>query len=124
VVSNFIVQALDKEPLTVYGDGSQTRSLCYVDDLVAGLLALLDSHETGPVNLGNPAELTVLELAKRVLEATGSTSDIVHRDLPTDDPSRRRPDIALAASLLGWSPSVPLETGLARTIEHFRTVRS
>jgi dTDP-glucose 4,6-dehydratase len=124
VVSNFIVQALDKEPLTVYGDGSQTRSLCYVDDLVAGLLALLDSHETGPVNLGNPAELTVLELAKRVLEATGSTSDIVHRDLPTDDPSRRRPDIALAASLLGWSPTVPLETGLARTIEHFRTVRS
>lgn len=124
VVSNFIVQALASEPLTVYGDGFQTRSLCYVDDLVAGLLALLDSDVTGPVNLGNPTELTVLELAHRVLAATGSSSSIVHRELPTDDPVRRQPDIALAAELLGWTPVVSLEAGLALTIEHFRTTRS
>src|ERR1039458_9967785 len=123
VVSNFIVQALASEPLTVYGDGFQTRSLCYVDDLVAGLLALLDSDVTGPVNLGNPTELTVLELAHRVLAATGSSSSIVHRELPTDDPVRRQPDIALAAELLGWTPVVSLEAGLALTIEHFRTDR-
>ena len=119
VVSNFIVQALRGEPLTVYGDGSQTRSLCYVDDLVAGLLAMFDASASGPVNLGNPTELTVLELAHRVLEATGSSSQIVHHALPTDDPVRRRPDITLAGELLGWAPVVSVEAGLALTIEHF-----
>jgi nucleoside-diphosphate-sugar epimerase len=120
VVSNFIVQALSGDPLTVYGDGSQTRSPCYVADMVAGLLALLDSDSTGPVNLGNPNELTVLELATKVIEVTGTTSSIVFKDLPTDDPTRRRPDIALAKSLLGWTPSVSLYDGLTRTVEHFR----
>jgi dTDP-glucose 4,6-dehydratase len=122
VVSNFIVQALRGEPLTVYGDGSQTRSLCYVDDLVDGLLALLDADVAGPVNLGNPTELTVLDLAHRVLAATGSPSRIVHEDLPVDDPARRRPDVALAAELLGWAPTVELDEGLRRTVEHFRTI--
>jgi len=122
VVSNFIVQSLRGEPLTVYGDGSQTRSLCYVDDLVDGLLALLDADVAGPVNLGNPAELTVLELAHRVLAATGSPSQIVHEDLPVDDPARRRPDVALAAELLGWAPTIQLDEGLRRTVEHFRTI--
>ena len=120
VVSNFITQALRGEPLTVYGDGTQTRSLCYVDDLVAGLLALLDRTATGPINLGNPDERTMLELAHRVLEATGSTSGVVHLALPVDDPVRRRPDVSLAASALGWAPEVPFEVGLAATIEHFR----
>jgi len=122
VVSNFIVQALQGDPLTVYGDGSQTRSLCFVDDLVAGLIALLDAQETGPINLGNPGELTVLELAHRVLDATGSSSKIVHCELPADDPTRRRPDITLAGELLGWTPVVTLEAGLAVTIEHFRAL--
>ena len=122
VVSNFIVQALQGDPLTVYGDGSQTRSLCFVDDLVAGLIALLDAQETGPINLGNPGELTVLELAHRVLDATGSSSKIVRCELPADDPTRRRPDITLAGELLGWTPVVTLEAGLAVTIEHFRAL--
>jgi dTDP-glucose 4,6-dehydratase len=122
VVSAFIVQALRGEPLTVFGDGTQTRSLCYVDDLVAALLALLDAHCVGPINLGNPDELTVLDLAHRVLEATGSSSPIVHEDLPVDDPVRRRPDVSLAASLLGWAPKVGLDEGLARTVAHFRTM--
>jgi dTDP-glucose 4,6-dehydratase len=120
VVSNLIVQALTGEPLTIYGDGTQTRSPCYVDDLVAGLLALLASDATGPVNLGNPDELTVLELAERVLAATGSSSPIVHQPLPVDDPARRRPDVTLARELLGWSPVTGLDDGLARTVEHFR----
>lgn len=119
VVSNFVVQALRGEPLTVYGDGTQTRSFCYVDDLVAGLLALLDRDATGPVNLGNPFELTMLDLAERVLAATGSSSRLEHRALPTDDPTRRRPDIALAAELLGWSPAVGFDDGLARTVRYF-----
>jgi len=119
VVSNFVVQALAGRPLTVYGDGRQTRSLCYVSDEVAGLLALLDAGLTGPVNIGNPDERTVLELAELVLEVTGSDSPLVHRPLPTDDPTRRCPDITLARNELGWSPSVDLAEGLARTVEYF-----
>ncbi|HTT85746.1 MAG TPA: NAD-dependent epimerase/dehydratase family protein, partial [Acidimicrobiales bacterium] len=121
VVSNFLVQAIEGRPLTVYGDGSQTRSLCYVEDEVAGLMALLDSTLTGPVNIGNPAELTVLELARAVLDLTGSSSPIVHEPLPTDDPTRRRPDISLARRELGWEPVVPLEEGLRRTATFFTT---
>jgi len=119
VVSNFLVQALQGRPLTVYGDGSQTRSLCFVDDEVAGILALLDSELTGPVNIGNPDELTVLELAHAVLELTGSSSPIVHEPLPVDDPTRRRPDNTVARRELGWEPLVPLEEGLRRTAEFF-----
>jgi len=119
VVSNFVVQALGGEPLTVYGDGSQTRSLCYVDDEVGGLLALLDSTETGPMNIGNPDERTVLDLATRVLEATGSRSEVVLRPLPTDDPTRRCPDISLARRALGWEPTTTLAEGLAPTVEYF-----
>jgi dTDP-glucose 4,6-dehydratase len=120
VVSNFIVQALRGDPLTVYGDGSQTRSLCYVADMVTGLRDLLDSDVTGPVNLGNPIELTVLELAQRIIKAIGSLSAIEYGDLPTDDPARRRPDIALAEKLLNWTPAVGLDVGLANTIEYFK----
>jgi nucleoside-diphosphate-sugar epimerase len=121
VVSNFIVQALRGDPLTVYGDGSQTRSLCYVDDEIAGLVALLDSSLTGPVNVGNPDERTVLELAQVVLEVSGSRSSIVYEALPTDDPTRRCPDITLATEQLGWSPSTELRDGIARTIEYLAT---
>ncbi len=116
VVSNFIDQALGGRDLTVYGDGLQTRSLCYVDDLVAGLLAMIDSDHPGPVNLGNPNELTVSELAKLVLRLTGSHSGVVHLPAQQDDPAQRCPDIGLASRVLGWSPQVDLETGLARTI--------
>jgi dTDP-glucose 4,6-dehydratase len=119
VVSTFIVQALAGQPLTVHGDGSQTRSLCYVDDEVRGLLALLDAELSGPVNLGNPDERTVLELAQLVLEITGSTSPIVHTERPVDDPSRRCPDITLARRELGWEPTVSLADGLARTAAYF-----
>ncbi len=119
VVSNFLVQAMRGEPLTVYGDGSQTRSFCYVADEVRGLLALLDSDLVGPVNLGNPDEFTVLELAALVLEVTGSTSEIVHRELPLDDPQVRRPDISLARDKLGWQPEVPLRDGLRRTHQSY-----
>lgn len=115
VVSNFLVQALRGEPLTVYGDGSQTRSLCFVDDEVRGLVAAFDSTVTGPLNLGNPDEHTVLALAQLVVQSTGSTSAIVHRPLPVDDPTRRRPDISLARELLGWEPATGVEEGLART---------
>jgi len=122
VVSSFVVQALRGEPLTVNGDGSQTRSFCYVDDLVDGLIRLMNSpaEVTGPVNLGNPAEFTVLELAKQVLALTGGASPIEHCPLPPDDPVRRRPDIARARELLGWEPTVPLEDGLKRTVDYFR----
>ncbi len=119
-VSNFLVQALAGEPITVYGDGSQTRSFCYVDDEVRGFLALLDSDYVGPVNIGNPHEYTILELAKAVLEVTGSSSEVVFQPLPVDDPTQRRPDISLARRLLGWEPQVDLRTGLARTAEWFR----
>ena len=119
VVSNFLVQALDGKPLTVYGDGSQTRSFCYVDDEVRGILALLDSDHVGPVNIGNPNEFTVLELAQRVLEVTGSSSEIVYEPLPVDDPTQRQPDISLARQVLGWEPRVPLEEGLRHTAAWF-----
>ena len=119
VVSNFIVQALRGEPLTVYGDGTQTRSLCYVDDEIRGLVALLDSSLTGPVNIGNPDERSMLDLAHFVLDVTGSSSEIVFRPLPTDDPTRRCPDITLARNELGWSPTVGLREGIQRTIEYF-----
>ncbi len=115
VVSNFLVQALRGEPLTLYGDGAQTRSFCYVDDEVRGLLALLDSDHVGPVNIGNPEEHTVAELARIVLEVTGSTSPLVFEELPVDDPSQRRPDTTLARRLLDWEPEIELRDGLART---------
>jgi dTDP-glucose 4,6-dehydratase len=115
VVSNFLLQATRGEPLTVYGDGSQTRSLCYVADEVRGLIALFDSDLVGPVNIGNPDEYTVLELARTVVELLGSSSEIVHLPLPADDPTRRRPDITLARKALGWEPTTTLAEGLART---------
>jgi UDP-glucuronate decarboxylase len=122
VVSSFIVQALRGEPLTIFGDGSQTRSFCYVDDLVDGLIALMNSppEVTGPVNLGNPREFTMLELAALILRLTGSDSPLEHRPLPSDDPARRKPDISRARELLKWEPAVPLEEGLSRTVEYFR----
>ena len=122
VVSSFVVQALRGEPLTVFGDGSQTRSFCYVDDMVDGLIRLMNSPRTvtGPINLGNPDEFTMLELAKKVLALVGSDLPIEHRQLPSDDPARRRPDIARACELLRWRPTVPLEEGLERTIAYFR----
>jgi nucleoside-diphosphate-sugar epimerase len=119
VVSNFIVQALRGEPLTVYGDGTQTRSLCFVDDEIAGILALLDSTLVGPVNIGSPDERSMLDLAHFVLDATGSGSDIVFGPLPTDDPTRRCPDITLARNELGWEPTTGLRDGIARTIAYF-----
>ncbi|MCH7487800.1 MAG: SDR family oxidoreductase [Proteobacteria bacterium] len=120
VISNFIVQALRGEPLALYGDGSQTRSFCYVDDLVDGLVRLMDSDEIGPVNLGNPAEITIAEVAKKVIGLVGSGSSIETRPLPADDPTRRCPDIGLARRTLGWEPKVALDDGLKRTIEYFR----
>ncbi len=121
VVSNFLWQALHGEPLTVYGDGSQTRSFCFVDDEVAGFLRLLDSDQTGPINIGNPGEFTVAELADLVLEATGSDSEVVLEPLPVDDPTQRRPDISLARAHLGWEPTVDLREGLRRTADWLRT---
>jgi nucleoside-diphosphate-sugar epimerase len=121
VVSNFISQALRGEPLTVYGDGSQTRSLCYVDDEIAGLVALMDSSLVGPVNIGNPDERTVLELAQVILDVTGSNSAIAFEPLPIDDPARRCPDITLATTELGWAPTVELRDGIARTVEYLAT---
>ena len=120
VVSNFVCQALRGDDLTVYGDGSQTRSFCYVDDEVRGIIALLDSQQTGPINIGNPVEFTMLELAKIVLELTESNSKLVNLPLPADDPLQRRPDISLAKNLLGWEPKVDLRTGLVSTIDWFR----
>jgi nucleoside-diphosphate-sugar epimerase len=121
VVSNFVMQALQGKPITLYGDGSQTRSFTYVDDEIRGFLALLDSDYVGPVNIGNPTEFTVAELADLVLELTSSSSTLIHEPLPVDDPTRRRPDITLARRVLGWEPQVELREGLARTIEWFRT---
>jgi dTDP-glucose 4,6-dehydratase len=123
VVTNFLEQALAGAPLTVYGDGSQTRSFCWVDDEVRGFLSLLASDWTGPMNIGNPGEFTVLELAKIVIEVTGSNSEIVFEPLPVDDPSRRRPDITLAREVLGWEPEVDLRTGVTRLAEWYRTQR-
>jgi nucleoside-diphosphate-sugar epimerase len=121
VVTNFVNQALRGEPLTVYGDGMQTRSFCYVDDEVAGLIALLDADVVGPVNIGNPDEFTMLDLAELVLELTGSSSTLEFRELPSDDPRLRRPDITVAREQLGWEPRVTLRDGLDRTIDWFRS---
>jgi UDP-glucuronate decarboxylase len=123
VVSNFIVQALKGESITIFGTGAQTRSFCYVDDLVEAFLRLMDTDEAfiGPVNLGNPVEFTIRELAERVIRLTGSSSEIVSHPLPADDPAQRRPDIAMARDKLGWEPSVQLEEGLRRTIEYFQS---
>lgn len=121
VVSNFIVQALSGEPLTLYGDGSQSRSFCYVDDLVDGLVGMMDQeHEIGPMNLGNPVEFTIRQLAEEVLRLTGSKSRLEFRPLPQDDPVQRQPDITLAKATLGWTPKVALEDGLKETIAYFR----
>lgn len=121
VVSNFIVQALQGNPITVFGDGNQTRSFCYVDDLIDGFIRLFDSPDdfTGPVNLGNPGEFTILELAEKVITMTGSKSEIVFKPLPADDPRQRQPDITLAKQVLGWEPKVVLEKGLEKTIGYF-----
>jgi UDP-glucuronate decarboxylase len=122
VVSNFIVQALKGEPITLYGTGSQSRSFCYVDDLVTGMIAMMDQDEiVGPVNMGNPVEFTILELATMVKELTGSKSEIVSQPLPQDDPVRRCPDITLAKAKLRWEPTIPLRDGLIRTIDYFRS---
>jgi len=124
VISNFIVQALQGEDLTVYGHGEQTRSFCYVDDLIDGLIALMQSPDgvVGPVNLGNPGEYTILELAEMILKLTGGRSKIVFKPLPQDDPKQRQPDITVARNTLGWEPKVPLSEGLERTVAYFRTL--
>lgn len=123
VVSNFIVQALKNMPLTIYGKGDQTRSFCYVDDLVSGLIALMETNPelTGPINLGNPSEFKVIELAETILEITGSTSKVVYKELPADDPKQRKPDITIAKNTLNWGPIIPLNEGLYRTIEYFES---
>jgi nucleoside-diphosphate-sugar epimerase len=120
VVSNFLAQAMRGEPLTVYGDGKQTRSFCYVSDEVEGLVALLESDDVGPMNIGNPAEFTMLELAELVRELTGTASELRFEPLPADDPKQRRPDITLAERVLGWHPRVDLREGLARTHDWYR----
>lgn len=123
VVSNFIVQALRGEPITLYGDGSQTRSFCYVDDLVDGFLRMMDCEDfTGPVNLGNPGEFTIRELAEKILALVGGPSRLIEKPLPADDPKQRQPDIAVAKAKLGWSPAIPLDEGLPPTIAYFRKV--
>jgi UDP-glucuronate decarboxylase len=125
VVSNFIRQALAGQPITIYGEGTQTRSFCYVDDLLDGFLALMDAPDglPGPVNLGNPGEFTIRELAEMTVELSGSKSTIVKdRPLPTDDPLQRKPDITLARTKLGWEPKIPLREGLARTIAYFKSI--
>jgi len=120
VVSNFLVQAIEGKPITVYGDGRQTRSFCYVEDTVRGFLLLLDSDVNAPVNIGNPRELTILELAELVLEITGSDSELIFEPLPVDDPTQRRPDITLARERLGWEPRVPVREALEHTAEYFQ----
>lgn len=122
VVSNFIVQAIQNAPITIYGHGNQTRSFCYVDDLIEVIVRLMRSPDTvtGPINIGNPTEYRVIDLAQKIIELTGSSSQIVHKELPSDDPKQRRPDISLAQTVLGWSPTVPLEQGLADTTAYFR----
>ena len=124
VVSNFIVQALQNKPITIYGDGSQTRSFCYVDDLIEGFVRLMDSPDdfTGPVNLGNPGEFTIKELAEKVIEMTGSSSTLTYEPLPSDDPTQRQPNISRAREALGWEPDVKLEEGLAKTIPYFEAL--
>ena len=124
VVSNFIVQALKGEPITVYGDGGQTRSFCYVDDMVQGLMRLMTTADdfTGPINLGNPGEFTIHELAEKIIALAGSKSKIIYKSLPSDDPRQRQPDIALARKVLGWEPTISLEAGLLKTIAYFEEV--
>jgi UDP-glucuronate decarboxylase len=124
VVSNFIVQALKAEDITVYGDGSQTRSFCYVDDMLDGLILMMESPDSfiGPINIGNPDEFTILDLAKTIIRKTGNRSNIVFRPLPQDDPRQRQPDISLAGKMLSWQPKTNLEEGLEKTIEYFRKV--
>jgi nucleoside-diphosphate-sugar epimerase len=121
-VSNFLVQALHGKPITVFGDGSQSRSFTYVDDEIRGFLALLDSDETGPINIGNDNEFTILELAQLAIEITGSSSEIVYEPLPVDDPMQRKPDLTLARTKLGWEPTIQLREGLERTAEYFRSI--
>jgi UDP-glucuronate decarboxylase len=122
-ISNFIVQALRGEPLTVYGDGSQTRSFCYVSDLIQALIALMAVDDfTGPVNLGNPEEIPVLDVAETIIKLTKSSSKIIHKSLPEDDPLRRCPDISLAKEKLGWTPRIGLEEGLEKTVGHFKEI--
>jgi UDP-glucuronate decarboxylase len=120
VVSNFIVQALNDEDITIYGDGTQTRSFCYVDDLVNGLIKMMNSSLTGPINLGNPNEFTILELAKKVISLTNSNSKLIYKDLPQDDPKQRQPDISLAKKELNWNPNIELNEGLEKTIKYFK----
>ncbi len=124
VVSNFIVQALRGEPITIYGDGSQTRSFCYVDDLIRGMIALMESSDefTGPVNIGNPNEFTIRQLAEEIIKQTGAQSELITQPLPSDDPKQRQPDISLAKQQLAWEPSVELEQGVAKTIDYFRSI--
>jgi UDP-glucuronate decarboxylase len=123
VVSNFVVQALQGNPLTVYGEGNQTRSFCYVSDLVEGMIRAMDCEDfTGPVNLGNPNEVTIREIAETVQRLAGTNNEIAFEPLPQDDPARRKPDIALAKERLGWEPAVDLEDGLTKTIEYFREI--
>jgi UDP-glucuronate decarboxylase len=124
VVSNFIVQALKGQDITIYGDGSQSRSFCYVDDLLEGMIRLMNSREefTGPVNIGNPNEFTMLELAEKVISLTGSNSKIIHMPLPADDPTQRQPDISLAKKELGWEPKIMLDEGLVKTINYFKSI--
>ena len=120
VVSNFIVQSLKNEDITIYGDGSRTRSFCYVNDLIEGLYLLMNSDIKSPVNLGNPGEFTMLELAQKILAKTGSKSNIIYKPIPEDDPQKRRPDISLAKAKLNWEPSIALDIGLEHTIEYFK----
>jgi dTDP-glucose 4,6-dehydratase len=121
VVSNFVVQALQNKPITIYGDGTQTRSFCYVSDEVAGILALLEADVSGPVNIGNDTEFTMIELAELVIELTGSSSEVVFEPLPENDPTQRRPDLTVARRDLGWEPTTPLRAGLERTVPYFRS---
>jgi UDP-glucuronate decarboxylase len=121
VVSNFVVQALRGEPISIYGEGNQTRSFCFVSDLVDGIMRMMDCEDfTGPVNLGNPGEFTIKELAETVIDLTGAKSELIYKTLPENDPTRRRPDITLAKEKLGWEPHVPLREGLPHTIDYFR----
>jgi len=121
VVSNFIIQALRGDDITVYGQGSQTRSFCYVDDLIEGMIRMMNSEQfIGPVNLGNPEEYTILELARKIIDMTKSKSKITYKPLPSDDPRQRQPDITLAGQKLGWKPTVPVNEGLTRTIAYFK----
>ena len=122
VVSNFILQALKGEPITIYGDGSQTRSFCFVDDLVEGLMKMMGANHPGPINLGNPSEISIKKLAQTIIDLTDSHSELIYHDLPTDDPKRRKPDIGLAKQTLDWQPTTDLENGLLKTIKYFKEI--